>query len=117
MKAALGIVPGLVLYPGYLDRAAQRALVEELRAVLAIAPLFQPRMPGSGKPFSVSMSNCGPLGWVSDEGGYRYQPTHPTTGAPPPEACLINYYGAGARLGCIRIATKRSFPRRSFRCP
>jgi alkylated DNA repair protein (DNA oxidative demethylase) len=76
-------------------------------------------MPRTGKPFSVRMSNCGPLGWVSDETGYRYQPTHPETGrtwpkmprrlleiwiglapdAPPPEACLINLYDANARMG------------------
>ena len=122
MKAALEIVPGLVHYPSRLDRAAQEALREEWRAALAAAPLFKPRTPGAGKPFSVSMSNCGPLGWVSDERGYRYQPTHPITGAPwpamppalieawaelapgapPPEACLINYYGPGARMGLHR---------------
>ncbi|MGO4871731.1 MAG: alpha-ketoglutarate-dependent dioxygenase AlkB family protein [Roseiarcus sp.] len=119
MKAALEIIPGLVHYPGYLDRGAQEALREELRAILAVAPLFCPRMPRTGKAFSVRMSDCGPLGWVSDEKGYRYQPTHPTTGAPwpamparllgvwaelapgapPPEACLINYYDQNARMG------------------
>ncbi len=119
MKAALEIVPGLLHYPGYLDRAAQEALREDLLVVVAAAPLFQPRMPRTGKAFSVSMSNCGPLGWVSDETGYRYQPTHPATGtpwpamparlleawaelapgAPPPEACLINFYDRNARMG------------------
>jgi alkylated DNA repair protein (DNA oxidative demethylase) len=65
------------------------------------------------------MTNCGPLGWVSDqERGYRYQATHPQTGAPwpafpreilgtwqdlsgdahPPEACLVNYYASAARM-------------------
>jgi alkylated DNA repair protein (DNA oxidative demethylase) len=53
-----------------------------LRSILAIAPLFRPRMPRTAKPFSVSVSNCGPLGWVSDEGGRRYQSTHPMAGAP-----------------------------------
>jgi alkylated DNA repair protein (DNA oxidative demethylase) len=119
MKTALEIVAGVVHYPGYLDRAAQEALRERVRAVLTAAPLFRPRMPRTGKPFSVRMSNCGPLGWVSDEAGYRYQPTHPTTGAPwpamppellaawaglapgapPPEACLINFYDSAARMG------------------
>jgi alkylated DNA repair protein (DNA oxidative demethylase) len=76
-------------------------------------------MPRTGKPFSVRMTNCGPLGWVSDRSGYRYQPSHPETGNPwppipaslleawsdlsdypaPPKACLINYYEAGARMG------------------
>jgi alkylated DNA repair protein (DNA oxidative demethylase) len=119
MAKGIEIVPGLVHYPLYLDRAAQEALGEDVRAVLTVAPLFRPRMPRTGKPFSVSMSNCGPLGWVADERGYRYQPTHPATGAPwpatparlleawaelapgapPPEACLINYYERNARMG------------------
>jgi alkylated DNA repair protein (DNA oxidative demethylase) len=110
---------GLRLYPGYLDRSGQADLVAALREVFAVAPLFTPRMPKSGRPFTVRMSNCGPLGWVSDEGGYRYQPTHPVTGRPwppmpdallaawhelagyahPPEACLINFYGPAAKMG------------------
>jgi alkylated DNA repair protein (DNA oxidative demethylase) len=97
----------------------QRALVSEIRAVVRAAPLFAPTMPRSGKPFSVRMTNCGPLGWVSDRRGYRYQPTHPETGRPwppmpprllelwaeladyphPPEACLVNWYEPGAKMG------------------
>jgi DNA oxidative demethylase len=117
--AAIAVAPGVDHFPGFLDRAAQEALRDEVQAILAEAPLFRPRMPRTGKPFSVLMSNCGPLGWVSDEAGYRYQPTHPETGrpwpaiparlleafaaiapgAPAPEACLINYYAADARMG------------------
>ena len=111
-RTALAIAPGVDHFPGFLDRAAQAALCDEVMAILGEAPLFRPRMPRTGKPFSVQMSNCGPLGWVSDEAGYRYQPTHPETGrpwppipprlldafaviapdAPAPEACLINFY-------------------------
>ena len=111
--------PGLRYLPGYLDRAAQADLLAALREVLAVAPLFRPTMPKSGTPFSVRMSNCGPLGWVADRDGYRYQPFHPDTGRPwppmpavvadawttlaayprPPEACLINYYIPGAKMG------------------
>lgn len=107
------------LYPAYLDRAAQEALLEQIRAIVEEAPLFTPCMPRSGKAFSVRMSNCGPLGWVSDIGGYRYQPYHPATQRPwpsmpplllqfwqdlsgcdaEPEACLINYYGPDAKMG------------------
>lgn len=110
---------GLTYHPGYFDRMAQEALRDEIRHIVARAPLFQPVMPKTGKPFSVKMSNCGPLGWVSDLDGYRYQPVHPATGAPwpdmpaalsglwqdlvpdapPPEVCLINYYASGARMG------------------
>jgi alkylated DNA repair protein (DNA oxidative demethylase) len=112
-------IGGLRLHRGYLDADAQAGLLASLRSVLAQAPLFTPRMPKSGRLFTVRMSNCGTLGWVSDENGYRYQPTHPDTGEPwpampaallalwtalagypyPPEACLINFYGAGAKMG------------------
>jgi alkylated DNA repair protein (DNA oxidative demethylase) len=122
MKAAMNSAAGfsgLRVFPGYLDRTAQTALLTALREVLADAPLFTPRMPKSGRPFTVRMSNCGPLGWVSDEKGYRYEPKHPVTGRPwpampdtllkawtelahyasPPEACLINFYGPAAKMG------------------
>jgi DNA oxidative demethylase len=111
---------GLVYVPGYLDADTQQVLLHEIEAIIAAAPLFQPRMPKTGKPFSVEMTNCGPLGWVSDrDGGYRYQATHPETGLPwppmpalvlkawselgaykhAPEACLVNVYGAAAHMG------------------
>jgi alkylated DNA repair protein (DNA oxidative demethylase) len=114
------IAPGVTLTPGYLDRAAQDEVLAAMRAVIAAAPLFVPRIPRSGKPMSVRMSNCGPLGWVTDAArGYRYQATHPETGAPwppipdiilkawrdlggyphLPQACLINFYSADARMG------------------
>ncbi len=106
--------------PGQLGLQQQRELLTAIRGVLSDAPLFQPVMPRTGQPFSVRMSNCGPLGWVSDRaGGYRYQATHPETGQPwapmpdlllalwtdltgykaPPEACLINYYAGKAKMG------------------
>ena len=73
---------GLAYYPGYFDRAAQTVLLDCVRAGVAQAPLYQPVMPGTGKPFSVRMSNFGALGWVSDTAGYRYQPCHPQTASP-----------------------------------
>jgi alkylated DNA repair protein (DNA oxidative demethylase) len=106
--------------PGFLDRAAQEALVEAIRGVVLKAPLYVPAMPRTGKPMSVRMTNCGSLGWVTDkEHGYRYQPTHPLTGLPwppipdmllrlwrevsaydaPPEACLVNFDTEQAKMG------------------
>lgn len=111
---------GVRHFPEYLDRARQEAFVEMIRGIVAEAPLFVPVMPSTGKPMSVRMSNCGPLGWVTDkERGYRYQSTHPVTGRPwpampdvlldvwndvsdcekPPQACLINFYSDDARMG------------------
>ena len=118
-NSLLSNLAGLRLYPGYLDRGGQAELLDAVHSVLTAAPLFTPRMPKSGRPFSVRMSNCGPLGWVSDETGYRYQPLHPDTGRPwppipaalvaiwtklarypdPPQACLINVYSPAAKMG------------------
>jgi alkylated DNA repair protein (DNA oxidative demethylase) len=122
-------VDGLRIVPGYLDRAAQAAMREALQDVFARAPLFTPRMPKTGKPMSVRMSNCGPLGWVTDEAGYRYQATHPETGEPwpampavlidawhelagyaaAPEACLINFYGPDAKMGLHQDRDEQDF--------
>jgi alkylated DNA repair protein (DNA oxidative demethylase) len=126
---AITLAPGLVYYPDYLDRPAQERLLSDLRAAVKSAPLFAPRMPRTGKPFSVRMTNCGRLGWVSDEAGYRYQPTHPETGRPwpplpplaarawealsgyphPPDACLLNFYDARARMGLHQDKDEEEF--------
>lgn len=119
MHMTVALAPGLTYHPGFLDRKTQEALLSGVREAVRTAPLFTPRMPRTGKPFSVRMTNCGMLGWVSDEGGYRYQATHPETGEPwppipqialdawdrigdypqPPEACLVNFYAPDARMG------------------
>ena len=111
---------GLKYIPGCLDRRIQEELLEEIRAKVALAPLFVPRMPRTGKPMSVNMTNFGELGWVTDKKqGYRYQAFHPETGEQwpsippsllalweeysaypkPPEACLVNYYDVDAKMG------------------
>jgi DNA oxidative demethylase len=121
-SAASGIAVGgrgLRVVPGYLDRRRQEELLAALRDIMARAPVYTPRMPKSGRPLSVRMTNCGPLGWMTDAGGYRYQRHHPETGEPwppipeillaawrdlsgyphAPEACLVNIYGPDARMG------------------
>jgi len=115
-----GFPEGFFFLPGYLDDAAQASLIREVGTVLDQAPLFEQMMPRTGAPLSVRMSNAGEYGWVTDrDRGYRYQKTHPVTGAPwpaiPPKflelwavitrekrlpnLCLINFYGGRARLG------------------
>ena len=125
----VSLAAGLILHRGWFDREAQQALVEDIRAILTVAPLYTPRMPRTGKPFSVRMSNCGPFGWVSDIAGFRYQPTHPETGAPwppltpmllaawetlagfphPPEACLVNWYEGKAKMGLHQDRDEEDF--------
>jgi alkylated DNA repair protein (DNA oxidative demethylase) len=115
---------------GKLKDADHAELLDALRAVMEEAPLFTPTMPRSGKPMSVRMTNCGPLGWVTDkERGYRYQATHPVTGKPwpampkplldlwrevagypaDPEACLVNYYSGGAKMGLHQDKDEEDF--------
>jgi DNA oxidative demethylase len=129
MGPATQSLRGLELRPGYLDRADQEALLAAVREAIRQAPLYTPTMPRTGQPFSVRMTNCGPFGWVSDAGGYRYQQTHPTTGrawpsipelalrawrdlagdAPAPEACLINVYAPTARMGLHQDRDEKDF--------
>ncbi|MFZ0592396.1 MAG: DNA oxidative demethylase AlkB [Bryobacteraceae bacterium] len=97
-------------------------LVKEAERIAQAAPFRQLVTPG-GYTMSVAMTNCGRLGWVSDRSGYRYDPVDPDTGARwpaipsvfldvavgaaetagfaqyDPDACLINRYIAGSKLG------------------
>lgn len=109
---------GFRFWPGALSVSGQADLLAEVLAAVERAPFYRPVTPG-GRPFSVEMTCLGPLGWVSDRAGYRYQPTHPVTGAPwppmpeallalwhnltgwsePPDACLVNLYRGAAKMG------------------
>ena len=113
------MIEGFRFLPEYFSPAAQKALVAEVLAILETNPLYRGAMPRTGKPLSVRNTNLGPLGWVSDIKGYRYQAHHPATGEvwgpipetllklwedvadwpAPPEACLVNWYEAGTKLG------------------
>lgn len=116
--------------PAFLEAEEQQALLDDIRAIVAQAPLFVPAMPRTGKEMSVRMTNCGALGWVTDKArGYRYQATHPVTGHPwppipdrllalwdsvsgyphPPEACLVNFYDAGAKMGLHQDRDEQEF--------
>jgi alkylated DNA repair protein (DNA oxidative demethylase) len=109
---------GFRFWPGALSVSEQAGLLAEVLAAVETAPFYRP-VTRSGRPFSVEMTGLGPLGWVSDRKGYRYQPSHPVTDAPwpsmpqtllhlwrdltgwpePPDACLVNRYRGSARMG------------------
>lgn len=109
---------GFRLWPAALSPDEQAGLRDAVLSAVEAAPFYRPTT-RAGRPFSVEMTGLGPLGWVSDRAGYRYQPTHPVTGAPwppmperllelwrdltgwpePPDACLVNLYREGARMG------------------
>jgi DNA oxidative demethylase len=115
----LEIAPGIRLWSEGLAAADQKSLLDEIMARVDRAPFYRPRMPRSGKEFSVEETNLGSLGWMSDIDGYRYQERHPatreawpdipeklldiwdeTTGClARPECCLVNLYRDGAKMG------------------
>ena len=100
----------------YLDE-----MLPALDVIVLAAPLRHMATPG-GLRMSVAMSNCGPLGWVTDARGYRYAWLDPASGQPwppmppvflrlaqqaalaagypgfAPDACLVNRYAPGARM-------------------
>jgi alkylated DNA repair protein (DNA oxidative demethylase) len=115
---ALG--PGAVVLRGFALEV-DRLLLDDLAGVVAAAPWRHMVTPG-GFRMSVAMTNCGALGWVSSETGYRYDAVDPESGRPWPrmpasfarlasaaaaragfpefvsDACLVNRYDPGARL-------------------
>ncbi len=112
--------------------AEEAALLRALDAVVAQAPFRHMVTPG-GLRMSVGMTNAGPLGWVSDRRGYRYEAADPASGiAWPllpssflqlattaaaqagfagfvPDACLINRYETGNRLTLHQDCDERRF--------
>lgn len=110
-------VRGVRVLSECLDTEAQRAVLEDLRAVVGAAPLFHPET-RRGRKMSVRMTSAGAVGWLSDRRGYRYEPRHPGGSVWPeiparlmalwdavaetdraPDTCLVNFYGEGARMG------------------
>lgn len=119
--------PGFTLHDRFLDETAQRALLDEVRAVAEAAPPIRPMTPW-GKPMSVAMTSAGRVGWITDRKGYRYEPRHPS-GAPwppvppaalevwravsgwdgAPDCMLVNFYREGAKMGMHRDADENEW--------
>lgn len=120
---------GITLLRGFAHTAALLPLIEQIAAAAPFRHLVTP----GGQTMSVAMTNCGPVGWVSDRSGYRYGPRDPLTDRPwpampaeflrlalgaaaaggfpefAPDACLINRYATGARLTAHRDADEQNF--------
>jgi alkylated DNA repair protein (DNA oxidative demethylase) len=106
----------------YLSKSQQQEILQHCREIGKKSPLFSPTMK-NGSPFNYQMTNCGKVGWISDQNGYRYDDKHPVTNKPwqpipgvirnlvkslaaevgdynyKPETCLINYYTQSSKLG------------------
>ena len=120
-----------VLLPGFA-LAETEVLLDALRPVLRAAPFRHMHTPG-GLRMAVGLTNCGTLGWVSDEHGYRYSRSDPISGKPwpalppvllalaaraaalagfegfVPDACLVNHYMPGTRLSLHQDRDEQDF--------
>ncbi|MCE5360246.1 DNA oxidative demethylase AlkB [Candidatus Igneacidithiobacillus taiwanensis] len=123
--------PGAMILRRWACESAPTVL-ELLQGIWAQAPLRQMQTPG-GKTLSAQMSNCGTWGWVSDRRGYRYEAEDPLTKKPwpplpklfaelatkaaaqagypefLPDACLINVYAPGAKMGLHQDRDEEDF--------
>lgn len=120
-----------------LRRFASEPAPELLNSIADIsrqAPFRRMTTPG-GHAMSAAMTCCSEWGWVTDRNGYRYQredpqtglswPTMPepflnlataaaeTAGFPgfQPDACLINRYQPGTKMGLHQDKDERDFSR------
>jgi len=115
------ILEGAVLFKArLLDKADE--FLREVAAIAGEAP-FRHMLTRGGQSISAAMTNCGDLGWISDRKGYRYAALDPERDKPwprmpegfrgeavaaareagfadfSPDACLINRYAIGAKMG------------------
>lgn len=107
-------------------------LLKAIEPIIQHSP-FQKMLTPNGYQTNVALTNCGDYGWVSDINGYRYSAISPTTGKPwpkipdilsevaqkaasqvgyhqfTPDACLINYYTIGTKLGSHQDKNEKDF--------
>jgi len=125
------ILKDVVLLRGFVA-PAENEVLPALASVIQMASFRYMMTPG-GFPMSVATTSCGDWGWVSDKKGYRYAATDPLTGKAwpqmpasfeqlarqaasmagfnhfAPDACLINRYQPGARMGLHQDKDERDF--------
>ena len=125
------LAEGAAVLQAFADEESP-VLIATVEAISRLAPFRHLITPG-GFRMSVAMTNCGSVGWVSDEKGYRYDPIDPETRQPwppmpepfrelatraasvggfenfAPDACLINRYKPGARLTLHQDKDERDF--------
>jgi len=125
------IAEGAMLLRGFA-RPIQHDLLTAIDAIVGRSPFRHMSTPG-GHQMSVAMTNCGSLGWVTDQTGYRYDAIDPATGKPwpemppvlrelagqaaaqagfagfQPEACQVNRYEPGARLSLHQDRDEKNY--------
>ncbi len=125
------LAPGAILLRGFATHEAP-ALVDAIEVISNSTPFRTMTTPG-GRKMSVEMTNCGDVGWLSDNRGYRYVPEDPVTNkawpAMPipfedlakraaaisgfenflPDSCLTNRYLPGSKLSLHQDRDERNF--------
>src|ERR1700742_1410605 len=92
--------PGAAILRGFVLTQEVEVLAA-MKSVANQSPFRHMVTPG-GFRMSVAMTNCGSLGWVTDNRGYRYQNIDPSTDAPwpaMPQAFLELAQGAALAAG------------------
>ncbi len=128
---APALPPGFAVMRGRVAPPDDAALLDEMMGVFNAAPPYRLKMK-TGAYVINRMTNCGALGWHSDERGYRYIDRHPETGAPwpaippglkalamavaaeagapfEPDACLVNLYAAEGKLNLHQDHDEQDF--------
>ena len=125
------LAPGALLLLGFVQ-GQDAQFLSGFNAVTQAAPLRHLTTPG-GHTMSVGMTNCGDFGWVSSASGYSYSAIDPQSGLPwpmmppawralavlaarqaaydgfEPDACLVNQYASGAKMGLHQDRDERDF--------
>ncbi|GAA0850031.1 DNA oxidative demethylase AlkB [Marinobacter szutsaonensis] len=125
------IAEGAVVLRGFAGEVGP-GLMAAIDLVASQSPFRHMETPG-GHTMSAAMTCCGELGWVTDRRGYRYETRDPVTGQSwprmpelflklaseaaaeagfenfVPDACLINRYQPGAKMGLHQDRDERDF--------
>lgn len=129
--ACLEIASDVYLLKQFVTNDSEK-LLSAINTIFSQAPPRQMQTPG-GYMMSARLTNCGPLGWATDRQGYRYTGIDPLTGKPwpampalfqqlaskaatlagfanfQPDACLINEYLPGAKMGLHQDKDEQDF--------
>lgn len=123
---------GVIFRPKVASIALQQEMLAAVREIARLAPFQHPRTRGGGMT-SAAMTNTGDAGWWSDAKGYRYITMQPGSDRPwppmpdvfleivrravngspwpafQPDACLINFYAPGAKMGLHQDRDEKDF--------
>lgn len=123
------IYPNLFVLANFVDTSPLQAHIEQ---ITEISP-FRKMMTPNGHYTGIALTNCGDYGWTSDRAEYRYSPVDPLNNRPwpsmpnefkclaenaslaagfknfCPDACLINQYLIGTKLGSHQDKNEKDF--------